>query len=241
LKSVRIWSNRHRGADVYVLGAGASLDHLDPAWFAGKITVAVNEVASTWGIKPSFTVLKEFAESLLMAAANHPDVPLIVSRHSYGDPGRGFRPIDETPFMALPNLYVFDHLPNRSGDFDAARDWPSDDGSLVVSMSTITSAMHFAAYLGAGTIFMVGHDCGQLGDAAYMKGYGKAEAAMGYAVQNVDWLIALERQSRAVKAQLRERYGVRVWGLSPFISPDLEGTPFRGTNVLNLDTAVTAA
>ena len=57
---------------------------------------------------------------------------------------------------------------------------------------------------------------------------------MGYPVQQVEWLIALERQSRAVKAQLVERYGVRVYGLSPFISPDLEGTPFRGTNAINL-------
>ena len=237
MKSIRVWSNRFRGADVYVLGAGASLDYLDKGWFAGKLTIAVNEVASTWGISPTAIVVKERAESLLMAVAEFPNTPIVCSRYPYGDQGRGFAPIDQTPFMALPNLYVFDHLPNRSGDFDAERDWPTDDGSLVVSMSTITSAMHFAAHLGAATIFMVGHDCGQLGDAAYMKGYGKAEAAMGYPVQQVEWLIALERQSRAVKAQLVERYGVRVYGLSPFISPDLEGTPFRGTNAINLPAA----
>jgi hypothetical protein len=221
-----------------VLGAGASLDHLDPAWFSGKITVAVNEVASTWGIRPSYVVLKEFAESLLIAASDPPDVPIVCSRFPYGDPHRGFPPIDETPYLALDNLYVFDHLPNRSGDFDAARDWPADDGSLVVSMSTITSAMHFAALLGASTIFMVGHDCGQLGEAAYMKGYGKAEAAMGYPVQQVEWLIALERQSRAVKAQLVERYGVRVWSVSPFLSPRLDGIPYNGGPgaQINLDT-----
>ena len=226
-----------------MLGAGASLDHLDPAWFAGKITIAVNEVASTWGISPTFVTLKEHRESLLMAAAAHPNVPLIVSRWQYGDQARGFPPIDDTPLLALPDLYVFDHLPNRSGDFDAPRDWPADDGSLVVSMSTITSAMHFAAHLGAATIFMVGHDCGQLGEAAYMKGYGKAEAAMGYPVQNVDWLIALERQSRAVKAQLVERYGVRVWSVSPFLSPRLDGIPYNGGPgaQINMDTAVTAA
>jgi hypothetical protein len=228
LKSVRIWRNRFQGADIYVLGAGASLDHLDPAWFAGKLTIAVNEVASTWGITPTAIVVKERAESLLMAVADFPNVPIVCSRFPYGDPHRGFAPIDQTPLLALPNLYVFDHLPNRSGDFDAERDWPADDGSLVVSMSTITSAMHFAAYLGAATIFMVGHDCGQLGETAYMKGYGKAEAAMGYPVQQVDWLIALERQSRAVKAQLVERYGVRVWSVSPFLSPRLDGIPYNG-------------
>lgn len=237
MKSITVFEGRHRGQDVYVLGAGASLDYLDKAWFANKITVAVNEVASTWGIRPTYVVLKEHAESLLMAAADHPGVPLIVSRHSYGDPFRGFLPIEQTPLVCLPDLYVFDHLPNRSGDFDAAADWPTKPDSLVVAMSTIVSAMHFAAFIGASTIFLVGHDCGQLGEAAYMAGYGKAEQAMGYPVQKVEWLIALERQSRAVKAQLVERYGVRVYGLSPFISPDLEGTPFRGTNVLNLPAA----
>ena len=85
----------------------------------------------------------------------------------------------------------------------------------------------------AGSVILAGHDCGQLGESAYMKDYGTAEKAMGYAVQNTEWLIALERQSRAVKKQLTERYGCRVYSLSPFISPDLEGVPFRGTNVLN--------
>jgi hypothetical protein len=200
--------------------------------------VTVNEVASTWGITPTAVVLKEHRESLLMAAADHPNTPLIVSRHSYGDPGRGFLPLDETPMLALPNLYVFDHLPNRSGDFDAAGDWPPDDGSLVVSMSTITSAMHFACVLGAATVILVGHDAGQLDDSPYMKGYGRAEAALGYSTQNKDWLIALEAQSRGVKAQLVERYGVRIWSLNPFLNWALEGHRFDGGPgvQINLDT-----
>ncbi len=233
MKSITVFANRHRGEDIYVLGAGASLDYLDREYFAGKIVVAVNEVASTWGIVPSYLVLKEHRESLLMAASEFPDTPLIVSRHSYGDPHRGFPAIDQTSLLALPNLYVFDHEANKSDRF-TSEDWPKHPDSLVVSMSTITSALHFAALLGGRTLWLVGHDCGQLGDAAYVKGYGKAEAALGYDVQKTDWLIALEKQSRAVKKELVERYGCRVWSVSPFISPDLEGTPFRGTNVLNI-------
>lgn len=239
MKSIRIWSNRHRGADVYVLGAGASLDHFDKAYFADKLVVAVNEVASAWGITPTAIVLKEHRESLMMAAANHPSTPLIVSRWPYGDPARGFPSLDTTPLLALPNLYVFDHLPNRSGAFDATVDWPTSDDSLVVSMSTLTSALHFGALLGAKTLIVVGHDAGQLDDSPYMAGYGKAEQAMGYGVQNKDWLIALEAQSRGVKAQLVERYGCRIYSLSPFLNWHLEGHRFDGGLgvQINLDAA----
>ncbi len=235
MKSIAVWRNRFQGADIYVLGAGSSLDYLDKDYFRDKIVVAVNESASTWGITPAFVVLKEHRESLLMAAADFPDVPLIVSRHSYGDATRGFPPIDQTTMLSLPNLYVFDHEANRS--LEALPGLPAQADDLVVSASTITSAMHFACYAGAKTVWLVGHDAGQLGDAAYVKGYGKAEAQMGYPVQNTEWLIALEKQSREVKRQLVERYGVRVWSVSPFISPDLEGVPFRGTNVLNMPAA----
>ena len=39
-------------------------------------------------------------------------------------------------------------------------EYPAD--GLVVSHSTITSAMHLAAYMGAATVILAGHDCGAL-------------------------------------------------------------------------------
>ena len=230
--SISTHKNTYAGAEIYCLGAGASLNYLDPAYFADKLVVAVNESAQAFGIKPLAIVLKEHRESLAMAYSAFPDVPLIVSRWPYGDPNRGFPPLEETPYASIPTVAVFDHEANQSGAFDAERDWPTDPDALVVSMSTITSAMHFAAYLGAKTIILVGHDCGQVGtEGPYVKGYGQAEAQMGYAPQQLAWLTSIERQSRAVKAQLVARYGVSVLSLSPFLSPHMDGVPFDGGTV----------
>lgn len=222
MKGITEFRNRHRGEDIYVVGAGASLNYLDREFFTGKITVMVNTVALTWGVQPTYIVAKEHAHCVHPNAARFPDTPIIVSLHDCGSP---VRPAN----FSHPNVHVFDHLPNAVQDFDAGRDWPTEENSLVVSWSTITSAMHFAAYLGAATIIVAGHDCGQMGtDGPYMKGYG---------VSSMDWLLQIERQSRAVKEQLIWRYGCRVYGLSPFITPDLEGVPFIGANKINIPEA----
>lgn len=225
VKSVTVFQGRHRGEDVYVLGAGASLNYMDREYFGGRVVVTVNEVAQTWGIVPSYIVLKEHAESVKLAAQSFPETPLIVSRHAYGDPHRGFPPIDETPLVMLPNLYVFEHGPNRAAAFDVSRDWPANPDEMVVSMSTITSAMHFAAYLGARTIHLVGCEGGKKGDSTHFAGYGQVERSLGYDVAGRDWLRMAEPQSRAVKHALEARYGVRVYTLSPFLDFRLRGVP----------------
>ena len=218
MKSVTIWRNRYRGQDIYVLGAHASVDLLDQSYLNGKIVIAVNEVGQAWGFRPSFVVLKEHRESVLMAASAFPDTPLIVSRHPYGDQSRGFPPIEDTTLIQLPNLYVFDHEANRSLAGDPAL--PADPDSLVVSGSTITRAIHFAAYLGAGTILVAGHAAGTLAGRQYMKGYGAAEKAQGYGVASGEWMRGIMGQTSAVKRQLVERYGCRIYGLAPWISPE---------------------
>lgn len=212
----------HAGQDVYILGAGPSLNYLDPAFFDGKTVVAVNSSARTFGIRPAYVVVKEHVEEAVPNAQAFPDVPIICSRGPYGNADQAWPEFDQ------PNVYVYDHLPNRATEFDAIRDWPTDPDSLVVSMSTITSAMHFAAYSGAANILVVGHDCGRLGDDLYVTGYPDAEPAW-----MPEWLQSIERQSLAVKRELVRRYGCRVYGLSPFITPNLDGVAYRGSNRIN--------
>lgn len=216
MNDVREFRGAHAGADVWVLAAGHSLDYLDVDFFKGRITVGVNEVGPRWGIRPTYTVVKERA-SAEIALAEQPGVPVIESEYDCGNYGM-------TKAEPRAGAYPFRHLPNQGEWFDAARDWPTDPDWLVVSWSTITSAMHFAAYTGAANVILVAHDCGQLGDQAYVSNYAPAP---------LEWLLAIEGQSRAVKAELVRRYGCRVYGLSPFITPDLEGVSFIGRNRLN--------
>ena len=217
--------NIHKNKDVYVLGSGASLNFIDPKFFHKKITVCVNEVGETYLPTTKYVVTKYHPEAIKFAQ-QMPNVNVVVSRGSLGGPHYAALP-------ALKNLYTFDHNINRDASTSVVADWLLEDGSLYVSWSSITSAMHFGAYLGAKNIIMVAHDCGELDDKSWVDGYvydtwdkTKVEEAKERNKQ-------FEIQSIAVKGKLKQLYGCNVYSLNPFINYNLEGTKYRGHNEIN--------
>lgn len=210
---------------MYVLGSGATLNFIDPKFFSKKITVCVNEVGEVYLPTTKYVVTKYHPEAIKFAQ-QMPDVNVVVSRGSLGGPHYPALPV-------LKNLYTFNHNTNRDAATSVVADWPLEDGSLYVSWSSITSAMHFAAYLGAKNIIMVAHDCGELDDKSWVDGYvydtwdkTKVEEAKERNKQ-------FEIQSIAVKGKLKELYGCNVYSLNPFINYNLEGVKFRSHNSIN--------
>lgn len=210
-----------QGQTVVVLGAGG-LDYLRPRALAGLPVISVNSSARKWGLTPQYVVVKEHAEEAVPNSAAFPGVPIICSAGPYGN---GERP--EPP--GIPDLYVYDHLTNKATEFDAIRDWPTDPDSLVVSMSTMTTAMHFAAYAGAAVLLVVGFIPGKLEGQTHFKGYGHpADPDGGQPEWMPAWLAATERQALGVKRELVRRYDVDILGLFPWIGPDLDGLAYVG-------------
>ena len=208
-----------------MLGSGATLNFIDPKFFSKKITVCVNEVGEVYLPTTKYVMTKYHPEAIKFAQ-QMPDVNVVVSRGSLGGPHYAALP-------ALKNLYTFDHNTNRDAATSVVADWPLEDGSLYVSWSSITSAMHFAAYLGAKNIIMVAHDCGELDDKSWVDGYvydtwdkTKVEEAKERNKQ-------FEIQSIAVKGKLKELYGCNVYSINPFINYNLEGVKFRSYNSIN--------
>ena len=208
-----------------MLGSGATLNFIDPKFFHKKITVCVNEVGETYLPTTKYVVTKYHPEAIKFAQ-QMPDTNVVVSRGSLGGPHYAALP-------ALKNLYTFDHNTNRDAATSVVTDWPLEDGSLYVSWSSITSAMHLGAYLGAKNIIMVAHDCGELNDKSWVDGYvydtwdkTKVEEAKERNKQ-------FEIQSIAVKGKLKELYGCNVYSLNPFINYNLEGVKFRSYNSIN--------
>ena len=208
-----------------MLGSGATLNFIDPKFFSKKITVCVNEVGEVYLPTTKYVITKYHPEAIKFAQ-NMPDVNVVVSRGSLGGPHYPALP-------ALKNLYTFNHNTNRDAATSVVADWPLENGSLYVSWSSITSAMHFAAYLGAKNIIMVAHDCGELDDKSWVDGYvydtwdeTKVEEAKQRNKQ-------FEIQSIAVKGKLKELYGCNVYSLNPFINYNLEGVKFRSYNSIN--------
>ena len=210
---------------MYVLGSGATLNFIDPKFFYKKITVCVNDVGEIYLPTTKYVVTKYHPEAIAYAR-NMPDVNVVVSRGSLGGPYYSALP-------ALKNLYTFDHNINKGPSTSTVIDWPTEDHSLYVSWSSITSAMHFAAYLGAKNIIMVAHDCGELDDKSWVDGYvynnwdnSKVEEAKERNKQ-------FEIQSIAVKNKLKQLYGCNIYSLNPFINYNLEGVKYRSYNEIN--------
>ena len=210
---------------MYVLGSGATLNFIDPKFFYKKITVCVNDVGEIYLPTTKYVVTKYHPEAVSYAK-KMPDVNVVVSRGSLGGQYTAALPV-------LKNLYTFSHNMNKDASTSVTTDWPVEDDSLYVSWSSITSAMHFAAFLGAKNIIMVAHDCGELDDKSWVDGYvydtwdkTKVEEAKERNKQ-------FEIQSIAVKGKLKQLYGCNVYSLNPFINYNLEGVKFRSYNEIN--------
>ena len=221
-----MFKNKHKGEDIYVLGSGATLNYVDKIFFSNKITICVNEVAEIYLPTSQYVVTKYHKDSISLAK-KLPDTIVFVSKGDLGSQHTGQLP-------NLPNLKTFGHNINKDAATSVVTDWPQDEDYIYVSWSSITSAIHIAAYMGAKNIILVGHDCGELGGKNWVDGYvyynyndkEKVEEA-------VERNKRFELQTISLKGKLISLYGCNIYSLNPFINYNLEGVTYRGNNTIN--------
>jgi len=202
--------NRHAGADIWLIAAGASMDFVDPDFFDGKITVGVNAVHRRF--RCDYLVLRTMtlAEEALRSGSS-----LIVSEHEMA------RLNGKLTKVSGPAWY-FSH---RQRSLHTPLDLSVIGTDLiVVGASIIVSAMNIAAYLGARNILMCGHDCGSLDGKIAFDGYYDQ---VNNVISKWRMLNRMEEQTVAVREKLREVYGCRVYSLNPFVNFGLEQHVFR--------------
>jgi hypothetical protein len=225
-KGIQEFKNKHKGKDVYVLGSGGTLNFINPQFFNKKITVCVNDVGEVYLPSTQYIVTKYHDEGLRYARLL-PKCKVVVSKGNRGSLGSSDLP-------EMENLFTFEHNMNRCEETNVFSGWPNQNpDALFVSWSSITSAMHFAAYLGAKNIIMVAHDCGTLGEKDWVKGYPYENWDQSEIEQAKQRNKLFENQSIAVKRKLKELYEVNIYSLNPFINYNLEGVQFRGENQIN--------
>jgi hypothetical protein len=223
-QTIEVFKNIHKNKDIYVLGSGATLNYIDPKFFNNKITICVNEVGEVYLPKTKYVLTKHHPEAI-KHAQEMPKTKVIVS---FGDCGSQYA----QTLPNLPNLYAFHHKLNMCENANVERDWPTQEAGLYVSWSSITSAMHFAAYLGAKNIILVGHDCGELNGQTWVNDYGyEINASEAYEAKQRNY--AFEKQSISVKEKLQKLYNCNIYSLNPFINYNLEGITYRGKNAIN--------
>ena len=183
------------------------------SFFVNKVTIGVNRIVKHFPCR--YVVAKDpagFAEIFRSLQG----ATLIVSKHRLGNPRSSENSVSV-------DHYVFSH-PEKPDEAPLLDCVGTDD--IVVSWSTITSALHLAAYMGAKNIILCGHDCGTIDGEGSLKRYYEGDLkpeqkSMSSYVEWVSWKI--EGHTLAVKARLEEVYGVNIHSLNPFINPNLEG------------------
>jgi hypothetical protein len=207
-KSIRELAGIYDGHDVYVVASGPSAGFIEPGFFDNKAAIGVNEA---WLRFPNvdYLVRKEGERS---KAAYMSEIPLVLSKHNCGVLEYALNTLD-----GPADYYIFEHVDNELDQVDLS---VIGTDELIVSWSTITSAMHLAAYMGAANIILVGHDCGLIDGEHNMQGYPVSIGGQSF---YLDWLTKIEPQSIQVRAALQEHYGCRIYSLNPFLNLGMEG------------------
>jgi hypothetical protein len=222
VKDISLLKDRHLDEDIYIIASGASMDYIDPSFFDGKTTIGINQVYKKF--KCTYLVRKEvkFIKPSLDSGS-----AVIVSEYDSGNLNSGSHKLN-TNKIYHHHLYYFTHLDNQHDKVDTSV-IDKNGNKIVVSFSTITSAMHIAAYMGAFNIIICGHDAGLLDGKMNFKGYFNdiKDTPWQNWEQYRNWLKIIEGQTLTVKKKLEEVYCVNIVSLNPFINFGLEGHKYE--------------
>lgn len=215
--------NVHTNSDIYVIASGKSLDFIQTSFFDGKITIGVNQIYKK--LRTNYLVYKD---PKLLNIAVKSGAKVLISKHRYGN--------TRLPLNVIPNvassIYVYPHNCNTDVGIIDESDWRN---KLIVSKSTITTAMHAAAYMGARNIMIVGHDCGLIDDCANFDKYYETISDTPWKKwdEYSKWLLTIEKQTIVTKKLLTQKYGCNIVSINPFVNYNLEGHKYRGENTIN--------
>ena len=216
IKSHKELKNKHTNSDIYVLGSGSSLNHINKTFFNNKIVIGINRVVKS--VRCDYIVSKD-ARGFKEVVKHTSDTKIIISKGNCGKLN--------SPNKPNFDCYIFDHLafgPELSPNLNAV-----GSDNIVISHSTITSGIHLAAYMGAKNIILVGHDCGSIdGEFTVKNYYDKISPTQGSLEKYHQWLTKnIEKHTIDLKNKLIEYYNCNIVSINPFINLGMEGHIYR--------------
>lgn len=220
MKTITELKNIHIGKDIYVLASGKSVDYYPIDFFNDKIIIGVNQAyKKVWC---DYIVRKE---TKFLNESLKQDSIVIVSEYDSGNLNSGPEKLN-TNKINHEDLYYFEHNDNKHTEIDTS---VFGTDKIVVSFSTITSAIHIAAYMGATNIILLGHDCGTINGEMTFSGYynGIQDTPWSTWAQYKQWLKVIESQTIIVKNEVKKHYNANVVAMLPFVSLNLENHIYR--------------
>lgn len=225
---LKVFNKCHAGEDIYILASGKSVDFIDNSFFKDKIIIGTNQVYKKISCK--YLLRKEAELMNEVINANDKKTIHFVSEGACGqtDPQNKKITLNALKEVDTSNVVLYPHNDNKCES--PIISIPKGD-MLIVSHSTITTAIHLAAYMGAKNIILVGHDCGTINGECNFKGYHNNETYKIVHAKGKDdyvlWLKKIEDNTIRLKKLLIEKYGCNIYSLNPFINFNLEGNVYE--------------
>lgn len=226
MKLLKEFKDIHKNEDIYVLASGKSVDFIDNSFFNNKTVIGVNQAYKK--VECKYLVRKECKLIKDIIDNNNSSTIHFISR---GDCGcrnnRNVQTLKKYHYDTKENIIVYSH---NSNNHNVPSKLPDDD-ELIVSYSTITTAIHLAAYMGATNIILIGHDCGSINGECNFKGYHNNEtykiAWKNGKEDYIKWLKKIESQTIKLRSLIKNKYGCNIYSLNPFINFGLEGNIYE--------------
>lgn len=219
MRTAEDFRNIHPGSDIYVLGSGPTLNYIPSRFWNNKIIVTVNDGAVLrMDRKPDYLVTK-YHHHALEFLGKYPESVTVVTKHNTGN-------LHDSNMLSDSRLVIIEH-PHNTCEGWGLDQWPAD-GRFVATFSSITTAMHWAAHLGAANIILAGHDCGWIDEEGRVPGYRTHDDGSDASDTDSGLWGWFNSQSILVKQALQEQYGCTVTSVNPWINLNLEGHTWRG-------------
>lgn len=146
--------NTCKGQDIYVIGSGTTCNYIKKSFLSNKITIGINQVYVKYDC--DYIILKD-NQSFEYLFSKNLKSKIIISEYSSGVYDFGFNLFKINRNINFDNIFYFKHN-NNVGKKDVNFMNINNDKYLLVSWSTVVSAVNLAIHLGAKNIILVGID-----------------------------------------------------------------------------------
>lgn len=209
------FKNKYQVSDIYVVASGKSLDFIDNSFFDNEITIGLNQI---YKIKTTYLLRKENI-LLEQSLKDNQDTIHFVSKGNWSC--KNDINLCTVQKLDFGKVCIVEHDKNNYKLVDLP-----DENKLVVSWSTITSAIHLATYMGTKNIILVGHDCGSINGQNNVQGYYDDKSLDVDPSKYKSWLDKIEGDTIRLKQLLSDKYKCNICSINPFVNFNLEGNTY---------------
>lgn len=216
--------NSESGKDIYIIGSGKSIDFIPNRFWDDRLAIGVNftyqRVPCKYSLCHHYCVVQPMIDSGLTTVvtseaetcvwqSTHPNWKHPIRHDDFGGTFYG-----DTALRG--DYYWYSH--DNQGYVDISLKNFDKPGYLTAGGTIVTTAIHFAYFLGARSIILAGVDGGVIDRGMNYDGYPVPT--------NNDHMANVQPQIDQISNHIRER-GVPVLSLNPFTNFTLEGHLFK--------------